>query len=383
MHIGFLTPEYPHAKTGNSGGLGTSIKNLANGLLASGHEVTVLVYGQKIDDSFEESGLVIHRIKNTKLKGLSRLLTQKKIQKLINTLVSAKGLEVIEAPDWTGITSNIKVKCPIVVRLHGSDTYFCHLDNRKVKTINKIREKRALENADALLSVSRYTATVTRELFGLSREFTVIPNGIDTLVFQPSSVKEAPQSLLYFGTLIRKKGLLELPFIFNEVISRNPNAKLILIGKDATDVATGGDSTWKLMQPLFSSDALENVNYIGPVSYDLMQNHIAAANVCVFPSFAEALPVSWIEAMAMGKAIVASNIGWAPEVIENGTDGFLSDPKDHIDYAQNITTLLADDQLRSRISTAAREKAISRFSARTVVVQNEQFYDSVIRNYKA
>ncbi|WP_431243029.1 hypothetical protein ACQ9BO_25840 [Flavobacterium sp. P21] len=47
MTIAFLTPEYPHAKTGNSGGIGTSIKNLAIGLLAQGVSVRILVYAQK------------------------------------------------------------------------------------------------------------------------------------------------------------------------------------------------------------------------------------------------------------------------------------------------------------------------------------------------
>ena len=47
MKIGFLTPEYPHPITGSSGGIGTSIKNLAIGLIAQGCSVRVLVYGQK------------------------------------------------------------------------------------------------------------------------------------------------------------------------------------------------------------------------------------------------------------------------------------------------------------------------------------------------
>ena len=48
MKIAFLTPEYPHSKTGNSGGIGTSIKNLAVELLAEGCSVRVLVYGQNL-----------------------------------------------------------------------------------------------------------------------------------------------------------------------------------------------------------------------------------------------------------------------------------------------------------------------------------------------
>ena len=127
MQIAFLTPEYPHPKTGSSGGIGTSIKNLAIGLLSEGCSVRVLVYGQKEDAFFDDNGIFIQQIQNVKFKGLSWYLTRKKIQKIINQLYYEKGIDIVEAPDWTGITSFIQPeKCPIVIRLNGSDTYFCH-----------------------------------------------------------------------------------------------------------------------------------------------------------------------------------------------------------------------------------------------------------------
>ena len=184
MKIAFLTPEYPHPNTGSSGGIGTSIKNLAAGLLAQGCSVRVLVYGQKEEAFFEDNGILIQQIKNVKLKGLSWFLTRKKLQRIIDTLYHKQEIDLVEAADWTGITSFISPKkCPIVIRLNGSDTYFCHLDNRPVKWNNKFHEKRALQNADALLSVSQFTADVTNQLFGLGRKFTVIPNSIDTDLF--------------------------------------------------------------------------------------------------------------------------------------------------------------------------------------------------------
>ena len=103
--------------------------------------------------------------KNIKFKGLSFYLTQKKVEKLINKLYKEEKITIVEAPDWTGFTSFIKPKCTLVIRLNGSDTYFCHLDNRPVKFLNKFYEKRALKNADALLSVSQYTADLTNKLF--------------------------------------------------------------------------------------------------------------------------------------------------------------------------------------------------------------------------
>ena len=378
MKIAFLTPEFPHPKMVSAGGLGTSILNLSKGLVGLGHEVSILVYGQNEDTFFVENDISFYRIKNIKLKGFSRVLTQIKIEKLINTLVNESKVDIVEAPDWTGITSNIKPKCPVVIRLNGSDTYFCNLDNRPVKFWNRFREKRALQNATALLSVSQYTADLTKELFSLERDFTIIPNCIDINKFSTESVTKVEENtILYFGTLIRKKGLLELPLIFNEVYKKNNKAKLIVIGRDASDIISGNHSTWAMMQSLFDATALKNVNYIGSVAYDEIKANVSLASVCVFPTFAEALPVSWIEAMALKKAIVASDIGWATEIIEDSVTGFLVHPKNHNLFADRILELLDNQKLRNQFGIEARKKVVQKFSIEVVAKQSADFYNKI------
>jgi glycosyltransferase involved in cell wall biosynthesis len=384
MKIAFLTPEYPHQRTGNAGGIGTSIKNLAESLTALGHEVQILVYGQKEDVIFEEDGIVIQQIKNVKIKGLSWYCTRKKLQRIIDALYEEQALDIVEAPDWTGISSFIQPKkCPLIIRLNGSDTYFCHLDGRPVKWWNRFHEKRALQKADGHISVSRFTAEQTNTLFGLQLPFTIIPNGINPEKFQPDgAMPKIPNTILYFGTLIRKKGLLELPLIFNQVITKNPSAQLILVGRDASDIATGSKSTWQLMQKLFTPEALKQVNYLGGVPYEEVRAHIAQASVCVFPTFAEALPVSWLEAMAMEKAIVASNIGWGPEVITNNQEGILVHPKDHETYANAILNLLENDTLNTTFGQKAAQKIQDVFANGLIAEQSVAFYQTIIANKK-
>jgi len=379
MKIAFLTPEYPHPKTGNSGGIGTSIKNLAMGFLEQGVSVRVLVYGQKEDAFFEDNGVLIQQIKNIKVKGLSWFFTRKKIERIINKLHSNKEVDLIEAPDWTGITSFVKPKkCPIIIRLHGSDTYFCHLDNRPVKWVNKFHEKRALIKADALLSVSQFTADTTNDVFGLVKNFTIIPNPIDVSLFQSDKNVQKEKSILYFGSLIRKKGLLELPFIFNKVIKNNPDVKLTLIGKDVSDIISGNASIWQMMQELFSDKAKQNAVYLGSVPYTEIKQKIQDATLCVFPSFAEAFPVSWLEAMAMEKPIVASNIGWANEMVDDGDNGFLVHPTNHEVFAKKIDILLNDEELCLKMGKSARKKVEDFFNIDRIAKQNIEFYKSVI-----
>ncbi|TBX69244.1 glycosyltransferase family 1 protein [Flavobacterium silvisoli] len=382
MKIAFLTAEFPHPKMNAFGGIGTSISNLSKGLVESGHAVSVLVYGQNKDDFFEENGVSFYLIKNVKVKGISKWLTQHKIERLINKLYNEKKIDILEAPDWDGITSGIQPKCPIVVKLHGSDTYFCHLENRPVKIRNRYHESKALQLADGLLSVSRYTAEITKQLFALQRDITVIPNCIDLTKFDADdrNTSEQPDTILYFGTLVRKKGSLELPYIFNEVYRQNNQAKLILVGRDAQDVISGNGSVWEMMQLLFDKDALQNVTYVGSVTYDSIKEYINSATVCVFPTFAEALPVSWIEAMAMNKAIVASDIGWATEIIDHGVNGYLVNPKNHKEYADKISTLLNNSSLRKELGAAARTKAIQKFSIEVVAAQSVAYYQKIAEN---
>ena len=63
MHIAFLTPEYPHGNVNKTGGIGTSIKNLAEGLIQQNHAVSVFVFGQQNDAVFKDQSINFHLLK--------------------------------------------------------------------------------------------------------------------------------------------------------------------------------------------------------------------------------------------------------------------------------------------------------------------------------
>jgi glycosyltransferase involved in cell wall biosynthesis len=264
------------------------------------------------------------------------------------------------------------------MRLHGSDTYFCALENRKLKWRNQLYEKLAYKKATGIIAVSDYTGNKSNQVFGLSRQYRVVPNGINLENFTPSTTSD-PHTILYFGTLIRKKGLLELPLIFNKIHEKHPEAQLILVGKDAADVLTGHRSVWKMMQPLFTASALRQVHYVGAVPYEEMRQWIAKATVCVFPTFAEALPVSWLEAMAVQKPLVASNIGWASEIITHGIDGFLVHPTHHQEYADMVVQLLENPALAKTMAFEARTTIEKRFRIEKVAAQWVATYQELLQ----
>jgi len=379
MHIGFLTSEYPHEKNPNRiGGIGTSIKNLVSELIRQGNKVSIFLYGQSEDIVYQEGNLSVVFIKNTKAKFFNWWFLRKKLEKVINQHVEEAQLDVIEAADWSGITAFMNIKCKVVVRLHGSDTYFCHLENRKQKQKNYILEKQALKSANAVVSVSAYTATVTKKLFDLNRNIKVIHNGLDLDVFNMTHSEKNSNEVLYFGTLNRKKGVLEIPYIVKELRKINKDFKIVLIGNDSNDPQTGR-STWSMIQELSTEGILDYIEYRGPVAYSDMRDAILKSSLCIFPSYAEAFPVSWMEAMACSKPIVTSDIGWAKELIEDEKNGLLSPPDDYVLYAQQINRILTDSTLAEHLSLGARERIEKFFSSQVIAEQNIAYYENVIK----
>ena len=381
MHIAFLTPEYPHSKIKHSGGLGTSIKNLVVALVAKGVKVTIFVYGQSKSEIFEENGIVFHFISDKKYRLGKWFFYRKHLQNYINSVVKKEKIDVIEAPDWTGVTAFMNFTVPLVIRFHGSDTYFCHIEKRKQKFKNRLFETLAVRKAKGFIAPTKYAGEVSAELFGLHKEqIKTIHYGLDLTQFNNEQPERFEKGLiLYIGTIIRKKGVFELPEIFNKVKNQFPEAKLVLIGGDSGDVATGNKSTWELVKQQFHEKDLEQVSYLGKMPYTEVQDYIKKANVCVFPTYAETLGMVTIESMAMKKAVVNSNIGWAQELMQDGKSGFLVHPANHKVFAQKIITLLGDTDCNSKMGNEARLYVEAHFDIAKKVAENINYYQHLIK----
>jgi len=377
MHIGFITSEYPHSELSKSGGLGTSIKNLAQQLVAQQVEVSVFVYSQERDAIINDKGVIIYMIKHQKYAIAGWYKHRKYLQRKIQQWVKEKEIDLLEATDWTGIIAFMKFNVPLIIRLNGSDGYFCHLEQRPQKFKNKFFEKKALKNADHIVSVSSFTAKVTNEVFGLRRHMEVIHNGISVEDFKPVKATINNRQLLYFGTLVRKKGVLELAEAFNVLITKHKNASLLLLGKDNIDVLEQRPTS-EIFFDLLSKEAKERVTHLQEVPYAEVVNYIAKAHVVVLPSFAEAYPMTWMEAMAMEKPLVTSNIGWANEMMLDGETGFTVDPKDHPVFAEKISALLNDNKMCKQFGKAARERVVTLFASDVIAKQNIVYYKSLI-----
>jgi glycosyltransferase involved in cell wall biosynthesis len=380
LNIAFLTSEYPEIST-RTGGIGVSIMNLANCYAQIGHKVSVFIYGMDSDLIFSRDRINFITIKNPKFKGFSWLLLRLKLKKVIINFHRNNKIDFIEVPDWCGISAFLKLPFPIVLKCNGSDAFFCYLDSRKQKYFNYLLEKTAFNNADYVFCVSSFCANITKKIFKSNRKTFLVRNGFHPSVhsFTPRTVQliNSVYTVLYFGTIVRKKGVLELAGIFESVLQKYKNVQFLLVGYDSTDILTRSTSTFQLFDDMCSSEVKKSTKYLGALSQSEVFDLIAQADVCVFPSFAEAFPLSWLEAMYFKKGIVASNIGWASEVIDHGKNGLLISPTDHHSFADAIISLF-DDKLRFQMGENAHIKVLSEFSVHSIAQRTIELYSNMI-----
>jgi glycosyltransferase involved in cell wall biosynthesis len=103
----------------------------------------------------------------------------------------------------------------------------------------------------------------------------------------------------------------------------------------------------------------------------------ATFDIFALASIAEGLPIALLEAMALGRAVVATRVGGLPEVIDHDREGVLVPPGDPRALADAILALLADPELRQRLGEAARKRAAD-FDIRKAVRRMESVYEELL-----
>lgn len=384
MHLAFLTNEYPPLP---SGGIGTSVQNLGRALVRAGHRVTVL--GWRGPQEFEDEGVRIRMLAPTRIPRLGWFLNRHRARRALNELVRADRLALVETHDWCAPSLGMRLDCPLLVRCHGSATYFAALEGSRAPRRVRWAECRALRQAGALAAVSAYAAEHTARLFRLRGEMAIVPNGIDIVRFAAAADRTpAPGMVLYAGTLIRKKGVFDLGAILHHARGRAPAASLRLAGRDSPDARTRSTSTWETLRRQLPDDVRAHVHYLGPQPYAAMPAAVAEAAVCLFPSYAEAFPVSWLEAMACGRPIVGYDFGWAREVLgaeaalpldsPGPRGGFLVAPGNTAAAGEAVARLLADAGLAAACGAAARRRVETRFTAQRAAERTLAWYTEVL-----
>jgi glycosyltransferase involved in cell wall biosynthesis len=377
MHICFLTNEYP--KEGfPHGGVGTFIRTLGRNLVKSGIDVSVVGINFLPEDASEtDNGVNICRLSSEKTRGFAWLQYSIRLSKAIKKIYAEKPIDIIESTEL-GLAFIQKINgVKYIIRLHGGHHFFAESENRKVTLWKGFQERRSFSRADKVIGVSNYVMDHTAEYLNFSsKRGPAIYNAIDLKRFYKADPAKAINGRIFFaGTICEKKGIRQLILAFPLIKKEVPYAQLVIAGRDW--FYPDGSSYTEWVKQFIREEDKKDIVFLGAVKNDDIPGLIEEAEVCVYPSHMEAMPLAWLEALAMGKAFIGSRLGPGPEVVTEGVTGLLCDPLNPEDIAQKTISILSKKELGNALGTAAREDILKRFSIEKLVQQNIGFYMSI------
>jgi glycosyltransferase involved in cell wall biosynthesis len=218
-----------------------------------------------------------------------------------------------------------------------------------------------------------------------SKNISVIHSGIELRRFRKGAKQHTekrkglgipPDSLLigYVGWLIPIKGVTYLVNAMAEVVQRDPNSLLVLVGKGDEN----GEEEIKLKKQVENLGLADNVRFLGwrPDVDEIM----GCFDIFVLPSLNEGMGRVLVEAMAAGLPLVASRVGGIPDLVKDGKNGLLVPPANASALAKAISVLLKDKAQRKRMG-ATGKKMCRPYSTEAMVEQIDDLYRELLKKY--
>ena len=257
---------------------------------------------------------------------------------------------------------------PYVVTLHGSDVTILGSDTSYLPV-----NTHSIEAADTVTAVSEFMANEAYERLGIQQKIHVIPNFVDAEVYSPAPCDAIERNndrdivVAHISNFRPVKRVHDLVYAMAIVKKEAPGVQLMLVG-DGPD----RHSVERLIKHL---DLKEQVFLTGFRSD--VANLLRCSDVIALVSQTESAPLTLLEGMSSGLPVVATSVGGIPEIVDEGVNGFLVQPKCPEEIAEKILELNLNKGLRRRLGKAARRTVLKRYTAEKVVSQYLSLYEKI------
>jgi phosphatidylinositol alpha-mannosyltransferase len=372
-----LVSAYDYAYTG---GVNIHISRLKENFSRMGHEVKIIAPSSKPRETAKDGDLIV----------IGRPVPIRASGSVVRSPVSPGLLFSSRIPDELkrGRFDVVHIHEPLMPTLATSVLH--HSSNElKVGTFHAYRTNswgypfwkpialnRWFNKLDGRIAVSNAARDFINKYF--PADYTIIPNGIDLQHFAGRAEPmeqfcDGKLNILFVGRMEKRKGFKYLLGAYEQVKMRFPRCRLIVVGPQ--------DRACRKYQALAARRNLQDVIFTGFVQYEELPRYYRSADIFCSPATdKESFGIVLLEAMAAGKPVVASKIMGYADVVDDGVDGLLVEPRDERVLANAILQLLHDGSLRQRMG-AMGEVKVKDYCWEKVSQRVMTYYEALIRGH--
>lgn len=303
-----------------------------------------------------------------------------RVWKKVTELLIEEKIELVHCHGTRAISNLFKpaksLNIPLIYTIHG---WSFHDDqNPVIKRIRMLSEKFLTSVSSSNIAVSESNKqTGINNLHNFKA--TVINNGIDQLKFNPSNkfkdiraelnIDTTALLIIFIARFTSHKQPLSLIKAFAEAIKKNPLLELLMVGE--------GDEKAHALEMVSKLNLTNKIHFFS-FRQDV-PDLLAAADIFVLPSLWEGLPIGLLEAMSMGKAVIATNVDGTKEIINHQENGLLIETNNLVQNLTEAILILAKNKnTRNQLAANAIKTVEYKYNAVDMTRKTEHIYAEVL-----
>lgn len=373
MKIGILC--YP-----TFGGSGVVATELGKALAEKGHQIHFITYSQPVRLEHYQENVFYHEVTVADYPLFEYAPYETALTSKLVDVARYEGLDVVHvhyAIPHASVAYMAKqilkeqgIHLPFITTLHGTDITLVGKNDSYNPVVTF-----AINQSDAVTSVSRSLKEDTYLNFKINKVIEVIPNFIDLRRFNKlrkdhfrRAIAPNNERIVVHASNFRPvKRVSDVITVFNRIQEKIPS-KLLMIGD--------GPERSRVEKECRDSAACDHIRFVGKL--EAVEEVLSIGDLFILPSETESFGLAALEAMACQVPVISSNTGGIPELNVNGVTGYMSDVGDVEDMARNAIHILEDDDRLAQFKRQAMDHARS-FDIVEIMPVYERLYDRVIR----
>jgi len=198
---------------------------------------------------------------------------------------------------------------------------------------------KVLNKTDKIICIDDLTYLSLKKIYGSNKVFKIL-NPIDIEEIDKVNKKDVKKEnvILFIGWCVKTKGIEELLLAWNRITAKYKDWKLKIVGPYKEDY-------FKFLKKMYN---IEYVEFLGEKTHRDTLEELKKSSIFILPSYTEGCPNVILEAMSLGKAIISTNVGAIPEMLQEES-GIIVSPKNVEELENSIDLLLKNEELQKKI----------------------------------